>query len=127
MIMRYWDSDSRHLRRESEAGIYRRLYSPAARGIPAVAMERYLKEQGFRVFVFNGNWNDLQEQLSKSRPLIVCLKEGAAHYLVVAGIDTERGIILVNDPARRKLLKLRRSEFERDWRATGNWILLALP
>jgi hypothetical protein len=34
---------------------------------------------------------------------------------------------LLNDPARRKLLKQDRSDFEKEWSATGQWTLLALP
>ena len=44
---------------------------------------------------------------------------------LVTGLD--QNIVLVNDPARRKLLKLRRSDFETAWKATDNWTLLALP
>ncbi len=129
MVMRYWDTH--HPRpgsvREDEASIYQRLYSARAGGIPAAALERYLEEQGFRVFVFKGAWQDLQQHLSKGRPLIVCVKGGSAHYMVVAGIDPGNGILLVNDPARRKLLKLKRTDFEKGWDGTGNWTLLALP
>jgi len=35
--------------------------------------------------------------------------------------------VLVNDPAQRKLLKLERSSFEREWSAAGKWTLLAVP
>jgi hypothetical protein len=46
---------------------------------------------------------------------------------VVAGIDWEKGIVLLNDPAQRKLLKQDRDGFEKQWRFTGKWTLLALP
>jgi hypothetical protein len=42
-------------------------------------------------------------------------------------LDPGQGLVLVNDPAQRKLLKQDRSSFERDWSAAGNWTLLALP
>src|SRR6266705_2885113 len=32
-----------------------------------------------------------------------------------------------NDPAQRKLLSVSREDFERDWKATENWTLLAVP
>ncbi|HYK89048.1 MAG TPA: C39 family peptidase [Acidobacteriota bacterium] len=129
MVLEYWNTSTRRpsSRREEELSIYRKLYSSAARGIRAESMERYLEEQGFRVFVFSGSWQDLQEHLSKGRPLIVCLKTPVPHYTVVAGIDTEQGVVLVNDPARRKLLKIKRATFERDWHGSGDWTLLALP
>ena len=37
------------------------------------------------------------------------------HYVVVAGLDEKRELVLLNDPAQRKLLKEDRSEFEQEW------------
>ncbi len=129
MVIQYWDrnSSASARQRENEPNIYRRLYSPEVKGITESAMERYLEAQGFRVFAFRGNWQDLQTHLSKGRPLIVCLKNGSAHYTVVCGIDAEEGVIRINDPARRKLLEISRVEFEKGWQGSGNWTLLALP
>jgi hypothetical protein len=36
-------------------------------------------------------------------------------------------LIMLNDPAQRKLLKSGRAEFEKDWNGTHNWMLLAVP
>jgi ABC-type bacteriocin/lantibiotic exporter with double-glycine peptidase domain len=111
--------------------IQRVLYSRAAHGIYASAMERYFRDHRFSTFVFRGSWEDLDQHLAKGRPLIVAVKPSAGqslHYLVVAGLDRgESGIVLVNDPAQRKLLKLDRASFERQWRATDHWTLLAVP
>ena len=49
------------------------------------------------------------------------------HYVVVAGLDWQRGMVLQNDPAGRKLLEQGRSDFETEWKAAGNWTLLAVP
>ena len=51
---------------------------------------------------------NIQEQLAKGRPLIVALKPSAGaplHYVVVAGLIRENKLVLLNDPAERKLLK----------------------
>lgn len=130
MIIRYWDGQTnRHsIPRESEPAIYQRLYSRKAAGIPAIAMKQYLEEQGFRAYAFEGTWKDLQQHLSKGRPLIVCLKHGAVrHYTVVSGMDADRDIVLTNDPDGKKLQKLSRAEFERGWKGSDNWTLIALP
>ena len=37
------------------------------------------------------------------------------HYVVVTGLDQEQGMVMVNDPAQRKLLKQDRSAFEGEW------------
>jgi len=48
-------------------------------------------------------------------------------YVVVTGMDWQREAVFLNDPARGKLLRVERGEFEREWQAGGNWMLLAVP
>ncbi|MBE0660768.1 MAG: C39 family peptidase [Bryobacteraceae bacterium] len=129
MVMEYWQREQGLPGVINPAEIQRALYSQAARGIHASAMERYLREHGFRTFSLKGEWADVSEQLPKGRPLIVALRagRGALHYVVVTGIDPEQGLVLKHDPAARKLLRQHRADFEREWRAAGNWTLLALP
>ncbi len=131
MIVRYWQQKKIVSGDVVDAAqIQRALYSDKAGGIYASAMERYFDEHGFRTFAFEGTRGDLKRHLEKGRPLIVALqpRSGAElHYVVVAGIDEGRELVLVNDPAERKLLEREWQEFEREWKATGNWTLLALP
>jgi uncharacterized protein YvpB len=46
---------------------------------------------------------------------------------VVTGIDWGHEAIFLNDPARGKLLRVARAEFEKEWQAARNWMLLAVP
>lgn len=133
MVMQYWE---RQQGKAVETGpdaakIQRELYSDKSHGIYASDLERYLRQHEFRTFAFQGEWSDLEQHLEKGRPLIVALKPrfGTAdlHYVVVAGLDAERGLVFVNDPAQRKLLTQEWSEFKREWKGAGNWILLAVP
>jgi ABC-type bacteriocin/lantibiotic exporter with double-glycine peptidase domain len=145
MVMQYWlkqqgtapnaDADARQIQRG--------LYSRPGHGIYASDLENYLQQHGFRTFVFNGTWDDLKQHLEKGRPLIAALKPAGGktplHYVVVVGLDSEPSsepssdqssepnIVLLNDPAQRKLLKQARSTFDKQWSATGRWLLLALP
>jgi len=62
--------------------------------------------------------------------LIAALKSSsgpALHYVVVVGLDARQQLVLVNDPAQRKLLQEDASRFEREWKAAGHWLLLAVP
>jgi ABC-type bacteriocin/lantibiotic exporter with double-glycine peptidase domain len=131
MVMQYWQrQQNAPASQDSDAAqIQHALYSPPGHGIYASDMERYFKEKGFRTFTIRGEWEDLSQQLDKGRPLIVALKPGGGslHYVVVAGVDSEQALVMINDPAQRKLLKQDRSSFEREWNATGRWTLLALP
>ncbi len=133
MVMQYWirqDGGLPSWKADADT-IQQALYPKGAKGIFAADMERYFEETGFRAFVFRGEWIDLKQHLSKGRPLIVCLREsgrgGPLHYVVVAGMNWQGGLLLINDPAQRKLLRLDRASFERGWSATRNWTLLALP
>ena len=133
MVMQYWHKQQgRSLSDSAQAvPIHRALYVPGSDGIYASAMERYFQENEFRTFSFRGDWEVLRQHLQKGRPLIAALKpsgsNSALHYVVVVGLDPEQKILILNDPARRKLYKQDRSDFEKQWSATGEWTLLALP
>ena len=106
------------------------LYSSKAHGIYASDLERYFEQHGYRAFAFAGRVQDLQDHLTQGRPLIVALKPGAKtplHFLVVVGVDPAKNLVLVNDPAERKLLQQDLTTFEKEWKGTGNWTLLAVP
>lgn len=132
MLMQYWERGAAvHSDRADVATIQRALYSKDAKGIFASAMERYFAQAGFRTFAIRGRWSDLRENLEKGRPLIVGLApEGPhdpLHYVVVAGMDWAHNWVFVNDPAQRKLMKMERADFEKQWTVTGDWTLLVVP
>lgn len=131
MVMKYWAAA---LHRDAgqnadEAVIRKRLNSANAKGVAAGEITRYFGSHGFRAYSFEGEWSDLEHHLAKGRPLIVAVEQGSDtfHYLLIAGIDSARDVLIVNDPARRKLLELKRSSFEKAWRRCGRWTLLAVP
>ena len=133
MLLQYWNAHGWVIdpQRADASAIQKQLYSRKVRGIHASDMESYLKESGFRVFPLNGDWKDLLEQLKQGRPLIASLQPGSAkspqHNVVVTGIDWQNGAVFINDPARGKLLRVAREDFEKQWRPNRNWMLLAFP
>ena len=133
MVMQYWENRSGRSASNlaDPERIQSKLYSRAAGGIPASKMRAYFVESGYQAFAFPGNWNDLQVQIQKGRPLIVSLKAsgplGPLHYVVVTGIDAEREYVYVHDPAQQKSLRISREGFESEWKPTHNWTLLAVP
>ncbi len=132
MVMQYWQrQQGRSADPQANAGeIQRALYSEKAHGIYASEMERYFAEHQFQTFSFRGDWADLKQHVEKGRPLIVALRPESGtelHYVVVAGIDQEHKLVLVNDPAERKLLEREWQIFQLEWKSAGNWTLLALP
>lgn len=133
MILQYWSEHGARVdaQRADASAIQKQLYSPKARGIFASDMEDYLRGLGFKVFVLDGSWADLEEHLKQGRPLIVSLQPGSAkaplHFVVVTGIDWQHPAVFVHDPARGKLLRIERADFEKQWRSNRNWMLLAVP
>jgi len=136
MVLQYWSAHGAPTsaeRADAEA-IQKQLYSRKARGIFASDMERYFRESGFREFAVRGEWSDLRQHLEQGRPLIVSIQPGGKrdakaplHYVVVTGMDWEREAVFISDPARGKLLRVERPEFEKEWEAARKWMLLAVP
>jgi predicted double-glycine peptidase len=132
MVMEYWAAQQHSAASPAAdvSAIQSQIFSPRQHGATPDAMEGYLRHNGFEAFAFSGTWNDLAEHIGRGRPLIVALRprgQTDLHYVVIAGIDSARGLVIMNDPADRKLLSADRADFERDWSATHNWTLLALP
>ena len=117
MVMQYWASHGVRTTSTSSDpdAIFRKLYSPEAHGIYASKLESYLQQNGYRTFAMSGRWDDLKQHLQKGRPLIVALKpgHGPLHYVVIAGVDEQQSLVMLNDPAQRKLLRTERASFEK--------------
>jgi predicted double-glycine peptidase len=132
MILQYWH-------KASPAGgsievppfpdIAEALRSAESKGVFGSQMKAYLDSLGYQVYVFKGRWDDVESHISKGRPLIVGLGNRGSldHYVVVTGWNGPENVVLVNDPAQRKLLKLDRKNFQKSWEQTACWTLLALP
>lgn len=132
MVMQYWAQQDRQPSPAASdvSTIQRELYSRSGHGILASSMQAWLRRHGFEAFALSGRWSDLETQLRKGRPLIVALRpkgQRELHYVVVDGVDPGRGLVMMNDPAERKLLSQERAGFENEWKAAGNWMLLAVP
>jgi cellulose synthase operon protein C len=130
MIIQYWQHQQHQTVVADRKQIQGTIYSSRVHGIYATDLKRYLDDHGYKTFVFRGEWSDLEDHLKKGRPLVVALKprgQSDLHYVVVAGIDWTENLVSINDPAERKLLRETRVEFEKAWKATDNWTLLAVP
>jgi len=132
MIIEYWRGQG-YPTEERFAEVHyiqNALYLPQEHGIRASLVRDYFDQHGFRTYTFQGDRALLAHHLARGRPLMVALqmdRNGPLHYLVIAGIEPQQDVILVNDPAQRKLLKVGLRDFEREWQAAGNWTLLAVP
>jgi ABC-type bacteriocin/lantibiotic exporter with double-glycine peptidase domain len=132
MVMQFWQrQQGRAFSPDSDPEqIQLSLYSSRAHGIYASDLQRYFQQRSYRTFAFAGRQDDLRQHLDQGRPLIVALKPGGGapfHYVVVVGFDLEHNLVLLNDPAERKLLKQELASFEKEWKGAGYWTLLAVP
>jgi predicted double-glycine peptidase len=130
MVMQYWTrlqpgldsvaADAERIDRELPA---------TPNGLYGRELKQYLESHGFEAFAFNGELSDLRTHLSKGRPVLVCLgmrgPHAPLHFVVVTGIEDDA--VVFNDPARAKSMRESTDRFLRDWKATGNWALLAVP
>jgi predicted double-glycine peptidase len=94
-------------------------------------MRDYFESKGYHAYAFRGEWSDLEHHISQGRPLIVSLKAsgrgGPLHYAVVAGVDSQRNYVFLNDPARGKMRRISRGGFLGEWNPANDWTLLAVP
>jgi len=131
MVMQYWASREHGLdAAAADAERIDQVLPPgSAKGIQGKALKRYLEEHGFAAFIFSGEIRDLQQHLAKGRPLVVSLglngSRAPLHYVVVVGLKDKA--VLVNDPARGKLIGIDLQRFLLAWKPTGYWALLAVP
>jgi uncharacterized protein YvpB len=133
MVMQYWGAKGFGAagKASDAATISNSIHSGETNGMAGARIGEYFRRQRFDAYVFAGSWEDLAWHVARGRPLIVSVRNGGSQaplrYVVVAGLDEKQGVVFVNDAARRKLDRIDRQSFESDWKAGGNWTLLALP
>ena len=132
MLLRYWSAQGARLSGADASleSLHERLYSAEEKGALGSELAKVLEEAGLRTFTFEGRYGDLTEHLPQGRPLVVCLKprgQSRLHFALVVGLDAAEDVVLLNDPARRKLSRMDRADFLENWKGAGNWTLLAVP
>ena len=132
MLLRYWAAQGfkvEHAETDVE-DLHARLSPKGRKGATGSALERLLTDAGLRVFVFAGDYGDLEKHVAAGRPVAVAIEPprgGLFHFALVVGLDPETDAVLVNDPARRKLTRYDRKEFIEAWKAARSWTLLGVP
>jgi len=100
--------------------------------IEVAAIADCLRECGFHVAVFSGSLDDsstgLRQYIQARLPLVVLLGSptGSSHYILVAGLDPEHGLIIAMDPL-RGFLAYPAETFRRQWERCQYATILAVP
>jgi predicted double-glycine peptidase len=131
MVMQYWvrhNPDLNAAAADSDL-IYKLLTPTRRRGVSGQALKDYVQKNGFKAFIIDGEFNDLEQHLAKGRPVVACLAprgpRSPLHYVVVVGATNDA--VLFHDPVRGKLTREDRAQFLQEWKVTKNWMLLAVP
>ena len=121
MVLRYW-GDTR-VTAEDFAGLVDRSVG----GIRTGDLVTALRARASHVVAAAGTSALAQSELAAGRPVIALVEDrpGAFHYVVVVGWH-ERAVV-AHDPARTPYLVMQPADFERRWKASGNWMLAMSP
>jgi ABC-type bacteriocin/lantibiotic exporter with double-glycine peptidase domain len=101
-------------------------------GVRAGTLRDLARARGLQAFVVSATFNDLLDQVSHGRPVLVGLAKpmlggrAAAHYEVVVGMNRERKLIRSLDPA-RGLRENTLEGFAREWVPTRQLTIIVLP
>jgi predicted double-glycine peptidase len=101
------------------------------KGSSGALLKSVLESEGYFVGVFAGAMDDgatgLYRHLRQGRPLIAMLSMGDyRHYVVVAGFDPVRDVLVVLDPVSGELA-MRTRRFISMWEKANRFTLLAVP
>lgn len=108
------------------------LSPPDKVGVRAGGLRDVARAKGMEAFVVEGNFNDLVDQLSRDRPVLVGLAKpitggrALAHYEVVVGIDRTDKKIVTLDPS-RGFRENSLEGFAKEWVPTGRVTLIVFP
>jgi hypothetical protein len=107
------------------------VYLPDLKGTLPVDMLLYAKGRGFNATYYSGGMDDLKEQLSLGRPVILFLNLGygfvpVGHYIVAIGYDASAGHVIAHS-GRKRVRSFSYRRLERIWGRTNFATLLILP
>ena len=121
MVLRFWGA------RELSAESFSHLVDRSAAGIGTAALIDDLRRRGWNAGAIRGDENRVRAELAQGRPVLALIEDrpGALHYLVVVAW-TDRGIVF-HDPARAPFRVMARTEFERRWKVTDQWMAVVVP
>lgn len=121
MVLRYWGA------RGVVAEDFAPLVDRQAGGIRTADLVRAVVERGWTAAAAAGTAPLVRAELAAGRPVIALIEDrpGAFHYVVVVGWH-DRALV-VHDPARVPYVVMRPADFERRWKASGNWMMAIAP
>jgi hypothetical protein len=121
MVLRYWGETG------VQAEDFASLVDSAAAGITTTDLTAALQRRGATAVAANSSAALARAELAAGRAPIALIEDrpGVLHYVVLVGWH-ERAVVF-HDPARTPFVVMHPADFERRWRASGNWMLAVAP
>jgi tetratricopeptide (TPR) repeat protein len=129
--MEYWGMENINFNELVEL-----MFSKAMKGTSNSSMVYFAQQYGLNAYSFAGNIKLLEKILLLRIPVIVLqdLKKGIklGHFRIVTGLDVEKNLVWVKDPARKGIQKMKYRKFlslwERGTSINNNcWALIVIP
>jgi len=121
MVFRYWGDV--HADPQEFAPIVDRR----AGGIAAGAFVDAVRRRGWRTVELAGGSADLQARLDARQPVVVLIADRGPRYHYVVAVGKTADAVVIHDPAWGPSRAIKDVEFDRIWRASGNWAVVILP
>jgi predicted double-glycine peptidase len=121
MVFRYWGDV--HADPQEFAPIVDRR----AGGIAAGAFVDAVRRRGWRTVELAGGSADLQARLDARQPVVVLIADRGPRYHYVVAVGKTADAVVIHDPAWGPSRAIKDVEFDRIWRASGNWGVVILP
>jgi ABC-type bacteriocin/lantibiotic exporter with double-glycine peptidase domain len=102
-----------------------RQIKPTAKGVKLGALRDLARQRGLEAYAISGKHEDLREELSKGRPVLLGLilpyesDRALSHYEVAIAMDPSDGSVITLDPSTGKHMRRTRQVLEREWKPGG--------
>ena len=121
MVFRYWGDV------HADPQEFSPIVDRRAGGIANGALVDAVRRRGWQAVELAGGSADLHTRLVARQPVVVLIADrGPRYHYVVAVGETADGVV-IHDPAWGPSRVIKDVDFDRIWRASGNWGLVILP
>lgn len=120
MVLRYWGKPG------VLAEDFADLLEPGGAGIRTGALAKAAAADGWTAFPLSGTRAEIQDQLTRGRPIIALIRmRSSYHYVVLVG--WANGRVIFHDPSVAPFRTVPEEEFASAWLGGAHWSLLVLP
>ena len=128
-VINYWYGKTGTAKSLTPDPIAQEIYSPSARGVLGIDMERFARKQGFQTEQVAGSLDKLRQSINRGIPPVLLVDYGFSsyqhnHFMVVKGYSAN-GFLVNSGREENKVIES--EELLKVWKKTGYWMLLIKP